>query len=108
VQAKRLAERAGSDNLEAVYIGALLHRLGPIMFWCFPFSQAELLLSRYGGGTSKSTAEKEVLGFALSELTSSLVSEGHLSIMLDEVLHGGGKHKDNHSVPGNILANLWC
>jgi HD-like signal output (HDOD) protein len=98
VQAKRLAERAGSDNLEAVYIGALLHRLGPIMFWCFPFSQAELLISRYASGASKTTAEKAVLGFTLSELTSALVSEWHLSTMLDDVLHGGGKHTDDQAV----------
>ncbi|MGK0395679.1 MAG: hypothetical protein ACJAYE_001698 [Candidatus Azotimanducaceae bacterium] len=102
VQAKRLAQHTGSKNLEAVYIGALLHRLGPIMFWCFPFSQAELLLSRYGAGTRKSVAEKEVLGFTLSELTSSLVSEWHLSTMLDEVLHGGGKHKDDQAVLGGL------
>tara|TARA_R110002072_G_scaffold113986_2_gene243832 strand:+ start:1744 stop:3159 length:1416 start_codon:yes stop_codon:yes gene_type:complete len=88
VQAKRLAERVGSDNLEAVYIGALLHRLGPIMFWCFPFSKGELLLSGYSSGLSAASVEKKVLGFSLSELTSSLVSEWQLSVMLDEALQG--------------------
>jgi hypothetical protein len=93
VQARRLVEKAGSQNLEAVYIGALLHRLGPIMFWCFPFAQGEQLLSHYHSGLSNQDSEKAVLGFTLNELTSGLVSEWNLSVMLDGALHGKGVKK---------------
>lgn len=88
VQAQRLAEQSDVKELEAVYIGALLHRLGQIMFWCYPFDQGEVLLSRYGQGRSNEQVEKEVLGFSLQDLTSCLVSEWQLSVMLDEVLSG--------------------
>ena len=52
VQAQRLAEKADIEEPEAVYIGALLHRLGQIMFWCYPYESGELLLSRYGSATN--------------------------------------------------------
>ena len=102
VQAKRLAEKLGSKNLEAIYIGALLHRLGPIMFWCFPFDQGERLLARYQAEASPALAEKAVLGFTLSELTSTLVSEWRLSVMLDVVLHS--KSHDKNSVDDQAVA----
>ncbi len=88
VQAQRLAEQSDVKDLEVVYIGALLHRLGQIMFWCYPFDQGEVLLSRYDQGKSHEQVEREVLGFSLQELTSCLVSEWQLSVMLDEVLSG--------------------
>lgn len=110
VQAKRFAERVGADNLEAVYIGALLHRLGPIMFWCFPFEQGQQLISRYEAGMSHSDAERAVLGFTLNELTSTLVSEWHLSVMLDVVLHShtnrDGIDDSNRKVDSALLHGL--
>ena len=52
------------------------------MFWCYPFDSGELLLSRYGSA-SDDQVEPEVLGFTLQDLTSGLVSEWQLSVMLD-------------------------
>ena len=103
VQAQRLAQQTDAEQLEAVYIGALLHRLGQIMFWCYPFEQGEALLGRYGKGCGNDEVEREVLGFSLRELTSTLVSEWQLSEMLDDVL-SRKKLRSEDSVVGMGLA----
>ena len=43
-----------------------------MMFWCFPFSQAECLCSRYASRTSKTTAKKIAHGCHSTGLGSEL------------------------------------
>lgn len=86
VQSQRLGQCNDSNNLEAIYIGALLHRLGPIMFWCFPFGQGEILHQAYNSQEQPEDTETRILGFDLNSLTSLLVTEWNLSEMLGEVL----------------------
>ena len=98
VQAQRLAKTSSSEDLEAVYIGALLHRLGPIMFWCFPFDQDEELRLAYQDIHDARKAELATLGFSLDELTSALVSEWHLSDMLGKSLKNQSSEDSERSV----------
>ncbi len=86
VQAQRLIKDARAATLEAVYIGALLHRLGPLMFWCFPFDHGKMLLNAYDQFEDPKRAERAILGFALDDLTTALVSEWHLSPLLERTL----------------------
>ncbi len=98
IQAQRLAEQTEAKDIEAVYIGALLHRLGQIMFWCYPFDYGEVLLSRYNDKANNDDIEHDVLGFSLHELTTGLVSEWNLSAMLDEVLTGKKTLADENTI----------
>ncbi len=86
VQAQRLVSDSDPSRLEAVYIGALLHRLGQIMFWCFPFGRGEALLEAYSQFEDRQPAERKVLGFNLDDLTNALVSEWNLSAMLERAM----------------------
>jgi len=86
VQAQRLVPTSETTDPEAVYIGALLHRLGPLMFWCFPFGKGDELLAAYQQHEVPEKAEQKVLGFRLDQLTTALVSEWKISPMLAHIL----------------------
>lgn len=109
IQAQRLVKNDDPTNLEAVYIGALLHRLGPIMFWCFPFGQGPALLSAYQQIVDVGQAERNTLGFTLDELTTALVSEWTLSTLLERSLSSGKAKNDEEkavSIGAGIADNI--
>ena len=107
VQAQRLSKRSDPDTLEAVYIAALLNRLGPIIFWCFPFGKGEELLEAYQLTDIGHKAEKKVLGFTMDELTTALVSEWNLSEMLEKAIYSkGSKFGEEEAISiGSGIAN---
>lgn len=92
VQAKELAQAIGQGSSEEIFIAALLHRLGNLVFWCFPYGYADALDYEYSQWQSEERAEKEVLGFPLAELTRELSREWHLGSMLASALEGNPKH----------------
>ena len=98
VQAQRLVQESDRTKLESVYIGGLLHRLGPIMFWCFPFGQGDALLEAYDESEDRWQAERSVLGFTLDDLTAALVSEWKLSAMLEQALGSEASRHEDESV----------
>ncbi|MBV1877104.1 MAG: HDOD domain-containing protein [Pseudomonadales bacterium] len=113
IQAQRLAKVTQPENLEATYIGALLHRLGPIMFWCFPFGKGKALLQAYKNYPDTKLAERKTLGFDLDSLTNLLVSEWNLSAMLESALQAECPDvRENSAVQigraiSNNLTNGW-
>ena len=93
IQAKSIAEKRGIDDIEEVFIAALLFRLGNMAFWCFPKSFAAELDQSYKDWDGEALAENEVLGFPLAHLTAALNNEWHLSKLLYIAL----QHQENDS-----------
>lgn len=88
VQAKALSQARGNEDAEAVFVAALLNRLGNMAFWCFPYGKAKEMDNAYRNCAEPEQAELDVLGFALSQLTLALNKEWKLSELLDESLTG--------------------
>ncbi|MFT5083745.1 MAG: HD-like signal output (HDOD) protein [Lentisphaeria bacterium] len=86
IQAQRLAEKLGIKETENIYIAALLHRLGQLMFWCFPYEYGNQLEAAAKSSNAYEKTEKEILGFNLKELTDSLIKEWNLSPLLHDTL----------------------
>lgn len=86
VQAKTIAKIRGIQEIEEVFIAALLCRLGHMAFWCFPQGLHKQMDAEYCIAPSEEIAEKKVLGFTLTELTLALNEEWHLSHLLKEFL----------------------
>ena len=88
VQARAIAIQRGDNSPEEVFIATLLYHIGDMAFWCFSEHQADELdtLMQQPGYTPE-LAQVEVLGFRLSELSSSLAQEWRLSPLLKEVLN---------------------
>jgi HD-like signal output (HDOD) protein len=89
VQAKELAQTGQLRNNEEVFIGAMLYRLGHIVFWCFPQSRANLLLQTQEE-MAATDAQRKVLGFTLDELTLALAEEWNLGDVVVAALTGKG------------------
>lgn len=75
--------------VEEVFIAALLHRVGHMVFWCFPYGHATQLDKAYRKTDDESKAETIVLGFSLKALTQTLTASWHLSPKLDAALKDG-------------------
>jgi HD-like signal output (HDOD) protein len=88
VQAKELAQAAQLRNNEEVFIGAMLYRLGHIVFWCFPQGHASTLLKAQEDMNSHDEAQRKVLGFTLDELTLALSEEWNLGDVVAAALVG--------------------
>jgi HD-like signal output (HDOD) protein len=88
VQAKSISQARGNLDAEAVFVAALLSRLGNMAFWCFPYGNAKELDAAYQQWDDPQQAEVEVLGFPLSQLTLALNKEWNLSGLLTESLSG--------------------
>lgn len=86
VQAKALSQARGNEDAEAVFVAALLNRLGNMAFWCFPYGKAKEMDSAYQAWDDPAEAERDVLGFALRQLTQALNKEWKLSELLSESL----------------------
>ncbi len=83
VQARAIALTRGDDSPEEVFIATLLYHLGDLAFWCFGGDTAEQLdgLEKQPGYTPQS-AQEELLGFRLKQLTTSLAEEWDLNPLL--------------------------
>lgn len=88
VQAKAISQARGNEDAEAVFVAALLNRLGHMAFWCFPYGKAREMDSAYHSWDEPTDAEIDVLGFPLSQLTQALNKEWRLSALLGEALAG--------------------
>lgn len=91
VQAKALSQSRGNEDAEAVFVAALLNRLGNMAFWCFPYGKAREMDHAYQNETDPAEAEEAVLGFPLTQLTLALNKEWRLSELLTETLTGQNK-----------------
>ncbi len=83
VQARAIALSRGDDSPEEVFIATLLYRIGDLAFWCFGGDVAEELdaLEQQPGYTPES-AQEELLGFRLKQLSTSLAEEWDLNPLL--------------------------
>lgn len=103
VQAKTLSQKRGHPDPESVFVAALLHRLGNMAFWCFPYGHAKAMDDAYAAWHNPIKAEQDVLGFSLRHLTISLNDEWHLSSLLTDSLKQ--RHSTNPGLADLDLAN---
>jgi hypothetical protein len=103
VQARSLAQQRGSSEPEAVFVAALLSRLGKLAFWCFPYGRANAMDEAYRNWEDHDKAEESVLGFSLKDLSSALNSEWSLSTLLTDYL--AGNNQDNKAIRDLEFAN---
>ena len=97
IQAKEIAMAQGQLDVEEVFIAALLRRLGNMVFWCFPYGYAHVLDYEYCQSRDEETAELNILGFSLKQLTRVLTQEWHLSQILDRALDDTNQEgEENH------------
>jgi len=87
VQAKSLAILVNDKSPEEVFIATLLNNIGDIAFWCFSEQQGERIHALVHAGKSQPEAEREILGFNLSQLTTSLCHAWQLGGLIEEVIH---------------------
>ncbi len=87
IQAQKLAQKIGLAETENIYIAALLHRLGQIMFWCFPYEHSDQLENLSDDPEAYKKVETDLLGFTLKSLTDSLITEWNLSPLLHDTLN---------------------
>lgn len=86
-QAQLLAQQLRDGSPEEVFISTLLFRIGDLAFWCFSDEEGERLDSvMRRPGYDRVRAQREVLGFPLSELSQGLAREWSLSDLLQESL----------------------
>lgn len=83
--ARTLAQALREPQAEEVFIGALLYRVGNLVFWCFSEDEGAALDAALRPGVDGSATEKALLGFTLRQLTQALVDEWKLSGVLMEV-----------------------
>jgi len=88
VQARNIAFQRKNNDPEAVFVAALLSRLGNMAFWCFPYGFAKKLDAAYHDWEEPAKAENAILGFSLRQLTMSLNNEWKLSTLLAEYMKG--------------------
>ncbi len=87
-QAQEFARINKAGDPEDLFVATLLSRLGKMAFWAFADDQAERLLEKIEEGVPELEAERDVLGFELSELTKALSQEWHLGEVVNDYLHG--------------------
>lgn len=84
VQAKSIAILANDPQPEEVFIAALLNNLGEVVFWCFGEQQGQEVTRRMDEGMTAVQAEREVLGFKLSQLGASLSRHWKLGDLVED------------------------
>lgn len=83
--AKTMAVTLREPQAEEVFIGALLFRVGNLVFWCFSEDEGAALDAALRPGVDSNTTEKALLGFTLQQLTHALVEDWKLSSVLVEI-----------------------
>lgn len=88
VQAKALEGARGGARGEEVFIAALLHRIGPMVFWWGGGEAAQELARALEerGGEDPAEVERSVLGFSLDRLTAALSRSWRLGPLVEEAL----------------------
>ncbi|MEM9102059.1 MAG: HDOD domain-containing protein [Pseudomonadota bacterium] len=100
VQAKMLADKRKEKHTEEVFIGALLYNIGELSFWCLDSPEAQDIEVFMEKGLSFKQAQKKVLGFEFTELTSALTKEWNICQCLSDLLDGGfGFESKTQSIP---------
>ncbi len=89
-QAHMVAVEGGDAIPEEVYIATLLYHIGDLAFWCFSDEEGKALDTALRRPNAKpEKAQREVLGFALTELSASLAKEWALGGLLQQSLEKG-------------------
>ena len=101
VQARSFARKRRDKAPEEVFIAALLSHLGDMAFWAFAGTTAEHLDTalRRRPGETPAKIQREVLGFALRDLTLCLSREWKLGELLEQSLQG---RSDSNPRAGNV------
>ncbi len=102
VQARAFAVQRGDKAPEEVFIATLLYQLGDMAFWTFSGELGKQLAAAMARrpGSDPEQVQREVLGFTLNELTTSLSREWKLGDLLQQALEG---KQDRHPRCGNVL-----
>lgn len=87
LQAQRIAELSGQKQTEDIYIAALLHRIGQIMFLSFPFEHQQAFCNLDDSPNPYEKLESDLLGFNFNELTQGLVERWKLSSLLIDAMN---------------------
>lgn len=94
VQAKALAIAAKDPSPEEVFIAALLKNIGSIAFWCFCGAQGDKIQALLTKGLSHEAAERQVLGFKLADLDTSLCKAWNLKGLIEAAIKKGVRDVD--------------
>lgn len=86
IQAMDWLRRSGDFQPAEVYTTAMLHALGEIMVWLLEPHQGQMIHTLMQSNQAPAMAEKEVLGFAIGDLTRRAAQKWHLSDMLVDML----------------------
>lgn len=86
VQARNIARERGDKEPEEVFVATLLMRIGNMAFWCCDNETTDKLDKALKTADDPEKTEREVLGFALQDLTKSLTKEWGLGQMLQDAL----------------------
>lgn len=105
VQAKYLAIATQDPFPEEVFIAALLQNIGHIAFWCFSGEEGDRLRDLLDEGTmTQQAAEREVLGFKLTDLDVALCKSWNLKGLIEETVSKHGRVRE----PRVKLVHLGC
>lgn len=85
-QAQQIAIQRKDANPEEVFICTLLYNIGDLAFWCFAGKEGEQIDVLLNTGETPESAQREVLGFTLRELSEGLAREWSLSELLQNTL----------------------
>ncbi len=90
VQARAIARKRKDKSPEEVFIATLLSHLGDLAFWAFAGQSAERLDAalQQPGGDPPEAVQRQLLGFALRDLTLGLSREWKLGELLEQSLQG--------------------
>ncbi|MDP1665750.1 MAG: HDOD domain-containing protein [Methylobacter sp.] len=95
VHAKSIAMAASDSSPEEVFIATLLNHIGSISFWCFCGDQGERIQALINkGNCTREEAEKQVLGFKLTELGACLSKAWKLGGLIEESIKPGVASKN--------------
>lgn len=86
-QARLIAQERNDKSPEEIYICTLLFRIGDMAFWCFCGEEGERVdAALKKPGVTPESAQREVLGFSLNELSSGLAEKWSLGDLLKSTL----------------------
>ena len=92
VQAKSLATLVNDPHSEEIFIAALLHNIGQIVFWCFGRELGDKIQKTIQEKhLSSDQAEKQVLGFQLDQLSCSLSKIWGLGGLIENAFESGDR-----------------
>lgn len=87
-QGQALARRQLKLRPEEIFVAGLLSNVGHLAFWARERPESEPLAALYRAGLERETAERQVLGFTLKQLTLALAHEWRLGGLVSATLRG--------------------